>query len=65
MQNWHCCWTEEDQQIWYTRRMPANSIFMRYQHHVKEAELMARLTQIDARPGQGKLMLEALTRNDG
>ena len=57
---WNVGWTEEDQEIWRTRKMSANTIYMRYQHHKKEADLMVSLSKVDMPPGEAKLTFLAL-----
>lgn len=59
---YHVGWTDEDVRIWQTRKMKGHMIYMRYKHHVKECELMRRLTEIDLPAGDGKFTMEALTR---
>lgn len=49
-------WTKEDQQIWRDRKMPASKIYMRYQHHMKEAALMRRLSMVPIKPSHAKFI---------
>ena len=53
-------WTMEEQHIWRSRKMPVSMIYMRHQHHVKECELMCKLTEINLPPGEGKFLFLAL-----
>lgn len=53
-------WTEEDQKIWKQRKIPANRIHLRYQHHLKEFEIMRNLSRIDLPPGEGKMVAMAI-----
>ena len=61
-QEYHVGWTKEDVAIWQTRKIKGHMIYMRYKHHVKECALMVRLSNIDLPPGDGKFLIEALTR---
>lgn len=49
-------WTEEDQRIWRDRKMKPHTILYRYQHHLKEYEIMLKLSVIKLRPSQAKLV---------
>ena len=55
-----CGWTDEDVEIWRQREMKPHTILYRYQHHVKECELMTALTRSKWRPGEAKMLLVAL-----
>ena len=49
-------WSEEDQQIWRDREMKPHTILYRYQHHMKEYEIMLNLTKIPIKPSPAKLV---------
>ena len=49
-------WTEEDQQIWRDRKMPAHTIEYRYQHHMREAALMRKLSMVPIKPSHAKFI---------
>ena len=53
-------WTEEDIGIWQARKITANRIHMRYQHHVKECELMRKLSEVDMPASEAKFTYLAL-----
>lgn len=52
----HLGWTDEDRQIWRDRKMKPHTILYRYQHHVKECQIMTNLVKIPIKPSQAKLV---------
>ena len=55
-------WTEEDQQIWRDRKMKPHTIQFRYQQHVKESELMVRLTSLTGIPPKLKMIAQLIIK---